>query len=400
MSMPNQASVVSGEIDDGVPTREELRELRGEVVGGRFMLGDLLRNCSSIVFRATDLVLQRVAAIELLLPPEDHEWSEVDLMRSTAAVARRLRDHDRARVIDWGTDGEVAYVAIETDDGSDPTELLLAPTPDQSVRVRTVGDGATADEGGFDDRPESLLGSSRGVDWAVWRRRARVFGIGTALAGSVGLLLFAGWLGLSDAHAVPDPCAGTGQECFTFEGPQPSTLLDEESDEESDANSEEDSDRSSNARRRAEPEVAPPSSEPTDAEETRGDDEQDDGTAPAEAAADATQALRKAAAAARAEEEEAAQSNRRRARAERKKKRRRTRARRRARAAERSKDRGADPVDGGPDEPSPPSVVDLGDAEESDFRRDVFSLPSVVDGDEDPPEGYLANPFSRPSTGS
>ena len=393
MEDARSCSAVSGEIDDGIPTADELVELRGEVVADRFMLGELIRSAPSIIFRATDLLLQRVAALELLVPPERRDWTEIDLMRSTAAVARRIRDHERARIIDWGTDGDVAYVAVETDDGGDPTELLCRREANPDVRIRSVGEGGAEPElEDEQERPESLLGS--GADRGRWKRRLKLLAAGTSLMASLVLLAVAGWWGLSEAHAELDDCGTT--PCWQLD------TTDYEATPAVTARKPNEVTKSVPAKQRN----APPSAV---APAEKQDHEQKQDTTPNEAAESTTDPARLQSPKDEREPEpvldshEAAASNDREDRPQRAK---RSAKRRRPARGHRRRRAAPPPLLPSPDSsrapaaPSPeparsiPSVTDLEEPEESDFRRRVDGLPDKGAERGDVP--YLANPFPTP----
>ena len=99
-------------------TREELGVVAGQVVAGKYRLVELLgRGGMGSVWRADHLALLSPIALKVIKPQIARNATSLTRFMREAKAAAMLRSPHVVQILDHGTDGDVAFIAMELLDG-------------------------------------------------------------------------------------------------------------------------------------------------------------------------------------------------------------------------------------------------------------------------------------------
>ncbi len=140
--------------------------LLGRVVDGKFEIESLIgRGGMGAVYKARQKTLKRQVAIKVLRPELYDDSSYASRFKREASAASRLDHPNLMRVIDFGQDGELLYIAMELIDGRGLQAILRehdALPPEQIVDLMSqlLAALAAMHEGGIihrDLKPENIM---------------------------------------------------------------------------------------------------------------------------------------------------------------------------------------------------------------------------------------------------
>ncbi len=157
-----------------------MSSLEGEILDGRYRVEtELGRGGMGVVYRGTQLVLERPVAIKVLLGPVSEDTSALARFRREAVATGRLAHPGIVGIVDAGVHRGEPYLVMELVDGEPLDEVLArrGPLPvDEALSLaRQLADAlATAHESGVlhrDVKPANVLlakdGRARLVDFGL-----------------------------------------------------------------------------------------------------------------------------------------------------------------------------------------------------------------------------------------
>jgi predicted Ser/Thr protein kinase len=112
----------------------------GDAVAGRYQIDEQIgQGGFGVVFRATQIGMQRTVAIKTLLPGAMTRDDLVERFRREAMLARNLNHPNTIRLYDFGqTEGGLLYIAMEFLDGRTLGQVLRQDGPLEPARVQRI----------------------------------------------------------------------------------------------------------------------------------------------------------------------------------------------------------------------------------------------------------------------
>lgn len=113
----------------------------GDLVNGRYRIDEQIgRGGFGIVYKATQMGMERVVALKVMLPQAMVHQDMVERFRREAILARNLNHPNTIRLYDFGqTEGNVLYIAMEYLEGKTLDRLMQTEGPLSIDRVHRVG---------------------------------------------------------------------------------------------------------------------------------------------------------------------------------------------------------------------------------------------------------------------
>ncbi|MCR8962315.1 Stk1 family PASTA domain-containing Ser/Thr kinase [Brevibacillus halotolerans] len=101
--------------------------MQGQRLGGRYQLEEVIGGGGmAIVYKARDLVLNRIVAVKLLRPQFGTDEDFVERFRREAQAVASLSHHNIVNVYDVGQDDDIHYMVMEYIEGSTLKEIITA----------------------------------------------------------------------------------------------------------------------------------------------------------------------------------------------------------------------------------------------------------------------------------
>jgi eukaryotic-like serine/threonine-protein kinase len=109
--------------------------LTGRTVAGKFVVDALIgEGGTGAVYRARHLALDRVVALKVLRDDLAHDGQFTERFKREARAASRLDHPNSVRVLDFGQDGELLYLAMEYVEGQTLFQVIRAEWPLEDQR--------------------------------------------------------------------------------------------------------------------------------------------------------------------------------------------------------------------------------------------------------------------------
>ena len=165
------------------------RALIGRTVGGKFLIDSFLgEGAMGAVFKARQLALDKVVAIKVMHPDTAKDELFVTRFKREAKAASRLDHPNSMRVIDFGEDDGLLYIAMEFVDGHDLFHVMKKDWPLSTQRVveimmQALAALAVAHDMGVihrDLKPENIMVIEGKDDEGHYRDQVKVCDFGIA----------------------------------------------------------------------------------------------------------------------------------------------------------------------------------------------------------------------------
>ncbi|MDD5448253.1 MAG: Stk1 family PASTA domain-containing Ser/Thr kinase [Actinomycetota bacterium] len=104
--------------------------MSGEIINGRYVLGDLIgAGGMADVYRATDNLLGRTVAVKILHPQYAKDPVFVERFKREAQAAANLNHPNVVSVYDWGIEGDTSFLVMEYIQGKTLKDIIIENGP-------------------------------------------------------------------------------------------------------------------------------------------------------------------------------------------------------------------------------------------------------------------------------